>query len=140
MIQQQWLQLKMKFAWDNSDKSRLFLGRPVHTSNSQRCHHGWCQPWLIFDIITCIIKSMIATSTYFLLKFNWKKKTRKMLYWSPKRPLYMSLGDYMKTVILWGWTFGVCVGGGGSTEKIFSGWSGQALSGDFQHACGKMHT
>ena len=90
MIQQQWLQLKMKFAWDNSDKSRLFLGRPVHTSNSQRCHHGWCQALLIFEIITCIVKSMIATSTYFLLKFNWKKKTRKMLYWSPKRPLYVT--------------------------------------------------
>ena len=26
-----------------SDVSRVFSGSPVHTSNQQRCHHGWSQ-------------------------------------------------------------------------------------------------
>ena len=41
-----------------------------------------------FKIIRSIVKSLIATSTYFLLKYNWKNKTWKVLLevrvWSPK--------------------------------------------------------
>ena len=41
-----------------------------------------------FEIIRCIAKSLIATSTYFLLEYNWKKKTWKVFLgarvWEPK--------------------------------------------------------
>ena len=33
-----------------------------------------------FKIIRCIVKSFIATSRYFLLKYNWKNKTWKVLF------------------------------------------------------------
>ena len=33
-----------------------------------------------FEIIRCIVKSLIATSTYFSLKYNWKKKTWKVFF------------------------------------------------------------
>ena len=33
-----------------------------------------------FEIIRCIVKLMIATSTCFLLKCNWKKRSWKMLF------------------------------------------------------------
>ena len=40
-----------------------------------------------FEIIRCIVKSLNATSTYFLFKYNWKKKTWKLLLharvWAP---------------------------------------------------------
>ena len=26
-----------------SNVSRIFLGRPIHTLNPWRCHHGWCR-------------------------------------------------------------------------------------------------
>ena len=32
---------------------------------------------LSYQLIRCIMKSLIATSTYFLLKYNWKKKKKK---------------------------------------------------------------
>ena len=50
-----------------------------------------------FEIIKCIVKSFIATSMYFLLKYNWKRKLEKRflgarvwalktVYRSPKQP------------------------------------------------------
>ena len=33
-----------------------------------------------FEIIKCIVKSVIGTSTYFLLKYNWKSKTWKVFF------------------------------------------------------------
>ena len=32
-----------------------------------------------FEIIRCIVKSLVATSTYFLLKYNWQNKTWKVI-------------------------------------------------------------
>ena len=68
---------------------------------------------LSYQLIRCIMKSLIATSTYFLLKYNWKKKKKKKLekfflgtrawapklvHWSPKQPGYvpviMRSGNY----------------------------------------------
>ena len=47
-----------------------------------------------FKIIWCFAKSLIATSTHFLLKYNWKEKTWKVFVgvrvWAPK-PVYESL-------------------------------------------------
>ena len=37
-----------------------------------------------FKIIRCIAKSLIATSTYFLLKSNWKKENLKGVFWAPE--------------------------------------------------------
>ena len=34
-----------------------------------------------FEIIRCIVKSLISTSNYFLLKYNCKKKTWKVFFW-----------------------------------------------------------
>ena len=36
------------------------------------------------EIIRCIVKSMIATSTYFLLKYNWKKRKFEKCFWAPE--------------------------------------------------------
>ena len=33
-----------------------------------------------FEIIRCILKSLITTSTYFMLKYNWKKKIWNILF------------------------------------------------------------
>ena len=33
-----------------------------------------------FEILRCIDKSLISTSTYFLLQYNWKKKTWKVFF------------------------------------------------------------
>ena len=33
-----------------------------------------------FEIIRCIVKALIASSMYFLLKYNWKKKIWKVLF------------------------------------------------------------
>ena len=38
-----------------------------------------------FKIIRCIVKSMIATSTYFLLKYNWKKENLKSVFGRPNQ-------------------------------------------------------
>ena len=38
-----------------------------------------------FEIIRCIVKSMIATSTYFLLKYNWKKENLKSVFGRPNQ-------------------------------------------------------
>ena len=37
-----------------------------------------------FEILRCIDKSLISTSTYFLLQYNWKKKTWKVFFWVPE--------------------------------------------------------
>ena len=34
-----------------------------------------------FEIIRCIVKSLITTLTYFLFKYNWRNKTWKLLFW-----------------------------------------------------------
>ena len=36
-----------------------------------------------FEIIRCIVKSLFDTSTYFLLKYNWKKVNLKSVFWAP---------------------------------------------------------
>ena len=38
-----------------------------------------------FEIIRCIVKSVIATSTYFLLKYNWKKENLKSVFGRPNQ-------------------------------------------------------
>ena len=43
-----------------------------------------------FQIIRCIVKSLIATSMYFLLKYNWKKNLKNVL-WVPK---FVGLNQY----------------------------------------------
>ena len=34
-----------------------------------------------FEMIRCIVKSLIATSTYFLLKYTWKNENLKGVFW-----------------------------------------------------------
>ena len=36
-----------------------------------------------YEIIRCIVKSFFDTSTYFLLKYNWKKVNLKSVFWAP---------------------------------------------------------
>ena len=55
-----------------------------------------------FEIIRCIVKTLIAFSMYFLLKYNWKKKIWKVLfrwqkflvYRSPNWPEYITGNIY----------------------------------------------
>ena len=60
----------------------------------------------LFEIIRCFVKSLSTTSTYFLMKHNWKNKTwfffffwgvggtriwvAKPVYWSPKHSGYLT--------------------------------------------------
>ena len=56
------------------------------------------------EIIRCTVTSLIATSTYFLLKYNWKRKLKKYFLgvkvWVPK-PVYRSpkRADYVTALV-----------------------------------------
>ena len=57
-----------------------------------------------FKIIRCIVKSLIATSTFSLLKYNWKKKTWKVFFWVPEfaNPnRYTCLPSGLNTSLTW---------------------------------------
>ena len=67
------------------------------------------------ETIRCIVRSFIATSTYFLLKHHWKRKLEKcflgarvwapkLVYRSPKRPeytgFYLTIRDSYFTILV----------------------------------------
>ena len=66
-----------------------------------------------FKIIRCIVKSLIASSKYFLLKYNWKKKTWKLFFWAPEfgcPNLYTGLPNSLNMSVLCPSTLaGLCI-------------------------------
>ena len=51
-----------------------------------------------FEIFKCIVKSLIATSTYFLLKYYWEKRNCKLFFGHPNR--YTGLLNGLNTSLL----------------------------------------
>ena len=69
------------FNWTrNFRRQFLLLLRPLFVTLFLSCLH-FC---LLrhFEIIRCFVKSLIATSTYFLLIYNRKTKTWKVFFWA----------------------------------------------------------
>ena len=52
----------------SSDISRVFLGRPIHTLNPWRHHHGWCWAGILFQ--HCASKCFLCKTFSKLCKFR----------------------------------------------------------------------
>ena len=57
----------------------FFVFFPTSTSLSHCFPHYFCI-LSHFKLLRCTVKSLITTLTYFLLKYNWKKKTSKVFF------------------------------------------------------------
>ena len=78
-----------------SDVSRVFLGRPVHTSNPQRCHHScrWAEKFSKF-VLQMLSK---CTPRHFLLLNNFVKHLSNYLILHYRTLLFV---DFLKIHIL----------------------------------------
>ena len=52
-----------------------------------------------FKTIRCIAQSLITTSTYFLLKYNWKKKTWKVFFGHQSLGIQTDLPNSLDTLL-----------------------------------------
>ena len=62
-----------------SDVSRVFLGRPVHTQNPQRCHDGWCRGIKLSKSVPPHVLKMQSLAL-FVLRFLCKKFSKLLQF------------------------------------------------------------